>query len=281
MTEPHVTSYLDYRVFLRDWIAYQRRLHPGYSYAAFAAAGGCSKAAIANVLSGSRRPRADTLDAFARAMELSPADRNYLGLLAELDAAPDVTRRREVLDRLLSSPRNPNLRKVEAEPHDAVMRYVEHWYIPAIRELAALPGFRADPAWLAATLHPPISVQQAEDALERLFDLGFLCRDAEGDAVTVREVRFTTEQETFALAAHHVHTVILPQLLESLDTARAAQQHLLTATITLAPEQLPEVKQRLNTVLDQVATLADDRVDDAPRAAYQLGLQLLPLSEPV
>jgi len=280
MPPPRVTAYLDYRTFLQDWLAYQRREHPGYSYAAFAAAGGCSKAALANVLSGARNPRSDTLDAFARAMDLGPSDRNYLGLLAELDAAPDVSRRREVLERILSSDRTEQVRLVEAEPEADLFRYLEHWYVPAIRELAALRGFQDDPAWIAATLRPPISVDEAQQGLDLLFELGFLYRDEAG-RVSLREVRFRSENETWARAADHLHRNVMTQLIEGIDTQDAPIQHLLAATFTLSADQLPEVKQRLNAVLEQLVTLGDDRSDDAPRAVYQLGFQLLPLSEPV
>lgn len=280
MPPPRVTAYLDYRTFLRDWLAYQKREHPGYSYAAFAAAGGCSKAALANVLSGARNPRSDTLDAFARAMDLSPSDRNYLGLLAELDAAPDVSRRREVLERILSSDRTEQVRLVDTEPEADLFRYLEHWYVPAIRELAALRGFRDDPTWIADTLRPPISVEQAQQGLDVLFELGFLFRDETG-GVSLREVRFRSSNETWAIAADHLHRNVMTQLIEGIDTNDAQIQHLLAATFTLSPDQVIEVKQRLNGVLEQLVTLGDDRSDDAPRAVYQLGFQLLPLSEPV
>lgn len=280
MPPPRVTAYLDYRTFLRDWLAYQKREHPGYSYAAFAAAGGCSKAALANVLSGARNPRSDTLDAFARAMDLSPSDRNYLGLLAELDAAPDVSRRREVLERILSSERTEQVRLVDTEPEADLFRYLEHWYVPAIRELAALRGFRDDATWIAATLRPPISVEQAQQGLDLLFELGFLCRNESGE-VSLREVRFRSSNETWAIAADHLHRNVMTQLIEGIDTNDAPIQHLLAATFTLSPDQVAEVKHRLNAVLEQLVTLGDDRSDDAPRAVYQLGFQLLPLSEPV
>jgi len=280
MHAPRVTAYLDYRTFLRDWLTHQKREHPGYSYAAFAAAGGCSKATLPNVLSGARKPRPDTLDAFAQAMDLSPSDRNYLGLLAAFDAAPDVTRRREVLDRILASDRHHQLRLAEKEPEADVMRYLEHWFVPAIRELAALPGFREDPDWIASTLRPSIRPDQAQEALDTLFDLGFLRRTDDGQ-VAVSEVRFRTGQETWEKAAAHIHRSVVPHLLEALDTDNAARQHLLAATITLSPDQLPEVKQRLNALLEQVVTLGDDRPEGGPRAVYQFAVQLLPLSDVV
>lgn len=280
MAAPRIHAYLDYRTFLRDWIADAKRQHPGYSYAAFAAAGGCSKAALANVLSGARHPRADTLDAFARAMGLTPHERNYLGLLAELEAAPDVARRREVLDQILATDRHQQVRITEKEPEGAAMRYFEHWYVPAIRELARLPGFRDDPDWIAATLRPPIAAEAAREALDTLFDLGFLGRDPEG-RVVVEEIRVRTEPETWDHAAAHVHRHVVPHVLGRMTTDRAQEQHLIAATLTVPLDQLPEAKERLTAAVHQVARLGDDTADTGPRAVYLLGVQLLPLSEPL
>jgi uncharacterized protein (TIGR02147 family) len=279
MPTPSITAYLDFRAYLRDWLTHRKELEPGYSYAAFAAEGGCSKAALANVLSGNRHPRPDTLDAFARAMGLSPAERNVLGLLAELDAAPDVRRRRDVLERLLDSELHGQTRHAEVEPGDA-MRYLRHWYVPAIRELATRPGFRAEPEWIAATLTPSIRVDQAREALDTLLDLGFVVREPDG-RVSVREVRFRTANETFAEAAEHVHRHVVPEVLRHFDTDNASRQHLLAHTFLLSPDQVPEAKQRLNTVFEQVATQGDDPSVDGPRTAYLMAVQLLPLSEPV
>ena len=280
MPAPRVTAYLDYRAFLKDWLAHQKRQHPGYSYAAFAAAGGCSKSALPNVLSGSRRPRPGTLDAFARAMELTPSERNYLGLLAELDAAPDVSRRRAVLERILATDRYEQVRIADKEPPADVFRYLEHWYVPAIRELAALPGFQDDPAWIASTLQPSIRPEQAQQALDLLLELGFLSWDADG-RVTLREVSFRSENETWARAADHFHRVVMPQLLEAMDTDHAKRQHLMAGTLTLSADQVPEVKQRINALMEQLATLGDDRADAAPRTVYQVAFQMLPLSDAV
>jgi len=278
MAAPHIYAYLDYRAFLRDWLAHQKRIEPGYSYAAFAQAGGCAKATISNVIHGARIPRPATLDAFARAMGLQPAERNYLGLLVELATAADLTARRRVMEQLLSREAYRQVRMADSEDEEAVVRYLEHWSIAAIRELATLPGFRADPDWLAATLRPPIGPERARRSLEVLFELGFLAHGDDG-TVEPREVRFRTAPETEHRAAAHVHTVVIPELLRTADLSLADQQHLLTATLTVAASELPEFKARLNAVYEQLCTQADDRVDDEPRAVYQLGFQLLPLSE--
>lgn len=277
MSAPRVYDYLDFRAFLRDWFDARKRLDPSYSLAVFARAGDCSKAALANVLSGERTPRAESLDAFARAMALEPAERRYLGLLVDLAAAPDIETRRRVLDQILASERFGKVREAEAAPAEDVFRFFGAWYLPAIYELASLPGFRDDPAWVAAQLVPPISAEQAADALSTLFELETLTREPDGRVVQ-RAIRFRTAPETAQIAIARYQRESVPEMLRRLDTANSAHQHVLAATFTLDAALLTEAKLRLTAVADQLATAADEGTSREGRRVYQLAVQLLPLS---
>lgn len=279
MDLPSVFAYLDYRSFLRDWFEARKRQDATYSHGRFAREAGCSRSTLSNVIAGNRTPRADTLDAFARAMNLDPAERNYLGLLVDLTAAQDLDSRREAMDRILASERYKQVRVAENESDSTVFRYVEHWYVPAVRELAGLPGFRADPEWIAHQLRPRISVDQARDALERLFELDFLRRTGDG-RVEPQEVRFRTEA-TAQSAIMHFHRDQVPALLRHVRLEDHALQHLVASTIVLPDSMLPEVKARLDTLVEQLATLADAAPRDQGARVFQLAVQLLAISEEV
>ena len=278
MNLPNVYAYLDYRVFLRDWFDARKREDDSYSYAAFAKDGGCSKSALANVLSGARNPRSGTLDAFARAMGLSPSERNYLGLLVELAAAQDVQTRQAVMSRILAKEQYKQVRLAESEPEAAVFRYLEHWYLPATRELAMLPEFRADAAWVASMLQPPISEDQAAEALDTLFELDFL-RWKDDGGVEPRDVRFGTEPETNHAAVMRFYQQEIPELLRKLRGDVPDEQHLGTLTVCLDPELMPELKARLTNLVQQIAAMGDTPGTDGPRRVYQLTVQLQPLSQ--
>lgn len=278
MAAPTVFAYLDYRTFLRDWLDARKRTEPDYSYATFARAGGCSKAALANVLGGARAPRPATLDSFARAMGLSPAERNYLGLLTDLAIASDLEKRRATMEKILSVEQYQKMRRAESEADADMFRYLEFWYISAIREMAGLPGFRPDPEWIATAMVPPIRPAEASAALDTLFDLGFLVRDDDG-TVTPRDIRFRTAPESAQDAVGHYHREVIPSLLRTIDTERSAEQHFLAATIVLDASMVPEVKARLNALLDQVLAMRNDTLVQDGRRVYQFGIQLLPVSQ--
>lgn len=277
MNSPSVFSYIDYIAFLRDWFAARKSVEPSYSYGVFARSAGCSKAALANVINGSRSPRASTLDAFARAMELTAPERNYLGLLVELASAPDTATRLDVMKRLLAVDRYGQIRRAEATPSADIERYLAHWWIPAIREMAGLPGFRADPDWIAERMNPPITPTQAEEALTALFELDFLGRNKTGD-VEVQQIRFATAERATGDAVARFHREEIPTLLAGLDVSHHAEQHVMTATITLDPAMVPEAKARLHAAVEQLATMGDAREPQSPGRVFQVAIQLLPVT---
>lgn len=280
MSQPSVFSYLDYRSFLRDWFEARKRSDDGYSYARFAEDGGCSKSTLANVLSGARSPRSGTLDAFARAMSLTPSERNYLGLLVELSEAEGLDRRREVMERILVSERYQQVRLAKGGDESELFRLVEHWYIPAVRELAALPAFRPDPEWIARTLRPSISVDEARDALDRLFELKLL-RYGPNGTVERGEIQFRTEPEVRERAILHLYREAIPELLRRFESTEDYPSHVMAATIILPPDLMAEAKARLSATVNQLAALGDAAGVDGERRIYQLAVQLVPISETV
>ena len=280
MTLPSIFSYLDYRAFLQDWFDARKREDPTYSYARFAEDGDCSRSALANVLSGARTPRAGTLDAFARAMELTPSARNYLGLLVELATAQGLDERRQVMERILAAEHYQQVRLAERGPDSDLFRYIEHWYVAAIRELAALPDFQADPTWIASILRPRISVEEAADALDRLFELGML-RHAVDGSVERREVQFRTENVARQEAILHFYREALPALLRTVEVRADDEQAVMAATLLLPPDLVPEATARVAALTNQLAAMADAAGVDGERRVYQLAVQLIPISDAV
>lgn len=278
MAYPQVFSYIDHRAFLRDWFTARKAADPAYSYAVFAQEAGCSKAALPNAIGTSRRPRASTLDAFATAMALSPPERNYLGLLVELDSAKSAPERVAVMQRIVETPQHGRLRDADAEPGEAIDRYLEHWWIPAIREMASHPAFQPDPAWVAARLYPPITVQQAGDALDTLVELDFLRLEEEGPA-RVPDLRFGSATTTQRGAIGRFHRDQVSEMLCNLDANDHPIQQLSTATLTLDAESFRTLQLQLHAVVSKAAHLADAREPDASSRVYQLAVQLLPISE--
>ncbi len=174
--QPCVHDYLDYRSFFDDWLAWKLATRSRYSLRAFARRAGVSHIFVAKVRDRERHLSAETAGRFAQAMGLDAAACAHFELLvtqATVDAAwlQDELRQRARGQRGMASPEGLTA---------LTMTYLSSWWIPVVRELAYRPDFRADPAWIAERIRPPIAPVQAEAALETLRGLGLLCRQPDG-----------------------------------------------------------------------------------------------------
>ncbi len=275
MQPPSVYDYLDYRAFLRAWLSHRRAVDPGFSFATFARRAGLSRSALPNVLTQGRTPRPKTVDAFARAMDLDPHERNFFELLVALEQADGPTHRRAVLDTMINRRAYGLSERMESRPTD-FERYASRWYHAAIRELARTPGFRPDPAWIAEVLRPRIAVHEAEQALHLLQQLGLI--EIDGDRARVTSVRIDSNDETTARASLRFHAETVPELAARAAEVPPEARHLVGGVLLLSADGLAEAKLVLAAAARKLAALSDDPTAPDGRP-YHFAAQLLPLTD--
>ncbi|MCB9780585.1 MAG: TIGR02147 family protein [Alphaproteobacteria bacterium] len=272
-TRPDVFATLDHRQFLADWFDWRKHENPRFSHRLFARlAGQRSPSLLSEVIKGRRNLTASTSLAFCKAMDLDEEEAAFFGLLVQLDRAVSDEERNEIWEQLSATRRFQQARRIEGE----AVRYLSVWYLPAIRELATCPGFRPDPVWIAATLVPRITTDQAEDALATLQALGMLQIDTDG-GVTVRDTTIVTPHEVAGLAVHNYHRGMLGRAIESIAVFRPAERHLGAVTVAIPGDLLPRLKTELSAFQERILDLCDSASPDRDRVV-QINLQLFPLS---
>lgn len=271
MDAPNLHGYLDYRRFLRDWFDWKKASNPRYSHRLFAKrAGQRSPSLLLLVMDGRRNLTPQTTRAFAGAVGLDDDETRYFALLVRLDQAESAPERASVMDDILALRRFREARRLDA----AAVRYFEHWYFPAIHELANLPAFRPEPDWIARQLVPPIRPVEAAEALEALLELGLLAPDAAG-VPRPTEASVVTPHEVLEAAFAHYHVGMLDRARESVDRFRQAERHLLGLTVSIPAALLPAVKDRLNEVQRELLSMCEQGERDR---VYQLSIAFFPLS---
>ena len=176
MTRPlaiDVFDYLDFRVFLRDCYRDLKEHQRGFSYRWFAREAGMSSPNFLKlVMDGKRNLSAQSIDSFARVLKLTESEVNYFRCLVAFAQAESVPDKNAHFERLCQLRRRPRATIMTTESFDVLT----HWYYVAIAELVDCPGFTPDPAWIAATLVPSISEEEAAEALRVLLAHGVLQR---------------------------------------------------------------------------------------------------------
>ncbi len=272
----HVFAYLDYRAFLRDWFTARKATNPRFSHRVFARmAGQRSPSLLKHVMDGQRNLTPATTEAFIRALRLTKDEAEFFTNLVRLDQASTTAERNQAWERISLTRRFREARRLEGEG----FRYLSHWYIPAIRELAATPGFTADPAWIARTLRPRITPAQARQALATLQELGLLVEDPDGD-LRLADATVVTPHEVARLAVQNYHQGMLARASESIEAFDPEERHLGAVTLAVHPSVVPMLKAEIAAFQERLCELAEG-VDAPLERVYQVNVQLFPLSATV
>lgn len=271
---PDIFSYLDYREFLRDCYRAGKEHVPAFSYRYL-----CQKAGFSSpnfvklVVDGDRNLGQDSIPRFCKAFDLSASESRFFSDLVTLSQETDPDARTEALERLASSKRFRQARRID----QGMFRYLSHWYYPAIREMAARHDFVDDPKWIAAELVPPIKVRRVKEALTVLFDLGLLERDADG-RVRRGDPSLTTGHEVAALGARAYHRQMLERATESMELVDRQQRDISALTVCIEAATVDDLKERIHRFREALLTRCDG--DEDPDVVYQVNIQLFPLARP-
>lgn len=266
-----VYGYLDYRALLRDYYEDRKKHGRGFSYRAFSAAAGLrSPNHLKRVIDGDRNLPPEMALRFADACGFEGDDARYFCELAAFNQAQTTRQKRaryEALCRYRGFRKAHKLDLAQAEYH-------AHWYLPAIRELAASRGFRDDPAWIAKRLLPPISKGEAKKALDTLETLGLLVRDSDGKLVQSEAV-VSTGAETAGVHIVNYHRAMMDRAIEAVDLVPRSERDISALTLCVTPEGLSDLKQRVQEFRRELVGL--EGADGKGTIVVQMNFQLYPL----
>jgi uncharacterized protein (TIGR02147 family) len=271
---PDIFEYLDYRKFLTDYYEAAKENIPGFSYRWFAKrAGYTSPNFLKLVMDGQRNLGAESVDRFADVLKFTQAQRTFFTDLVAFDQADTPEDKNAAFERLAASRRFRNARRIES----AYFEYLSRWYYPAIREMVARTDFQEDAEWIARELLPPIPVAQVREALERLLELGLVCRE-EGGRLTRGDPSITTGHEVRSLAVGNYHRQMLQRAAESIELVPREQRDISALTVCVRAELVPDLKARIHAFREVLLEVCDR--DTQPEVVYQINLQLFPLTQP-
>ena len=278
---PNIFAYLDHRTYLSDWFNWKKTTNPRFSHRMFARlAKQKSPSLLLLVTKGERNLTPSTTRAFIRAMGLSSDEGRFFTLLVQFSNTANPDERNALFERIVASQRFQSARPIEGDG----FRYLSHWFIPAVREMATAPGFQADPVWIGRTLRPRITPTQARLALQVLEQLNMVRIDETGN-VTVADADLVTPHEVAGLAVHNYHRGMLERARDAIDGFKSAERHLGAVTAQVPEEAIADLKRLVAEFQERFLNLAEtansSASNDSPRRVIQMNLQLFPLTSPM
>ncbi len=256
MERPNIFDYIDYRDFLRDMYHFLKISTKGaFSYRVFA-----KKAQMGSpnylklVMDGQRELSNKTINRFCKALSLNKEEGNFFQELVFFCKSSSDEERQHFFNRLKKFKKFKLLQNIQVNQHD----YFSKWYIPVIREMVLLKGFKGDPAWIAKHVEPPITEREAAHALEVLIKLGFLVKGDRGKLVQ-NEPTLATSTDEVSEQLWNYHREMLYKAQYALRQPNE-ERNIASMTLSVSKEQFQEIKKKV----DQFYVQINDYITETP-----------------
>ena len=270
---PEVLDYLEYREFLKDWFVETKKGSPFTSYRYLGQKTGVDPAWLVRVFQKEGHLNEGTLPAFIRLCGLDDRRAEYFKTLYRFNKTKAKQTLSELYYKLME------LRSMEARVlSQPEMAYFGSWACAALRSLIGISKDTSDIVDLASHLNPPISQDDARNALGILKQLGLVEPDGNGGWNITDQILSTGgEVRSHAVRDFHRHTMELAQ--ESLDRHKPEERDISSVVFTAEESDLPEIKRRIEEFRRGLLQFA--RKSERADRVYALNISMFPLSDKV
>lgn len=264
-------SYQDYRQYLRDFYAEEKKRNPKFSFRYFARIAGLpSFNYLKLIMDGKRNLTPFYIKKFVKGLKLNGFGTTYFETLIQMNQSRDPLIQKECFKKLIRIIRGANGLEV---PRDKEEIY-DKWYHWAIREMTLLPDFKEDPEWISKQLKGSITPTQAKKSLSLLKKLRLVGKE-KGKLISInRIVRSSDEVEN--LLIKKLHESFIQKALQALYNIPLNEREFAGLTIALSKEKVSFIKEKIKEwrrELNEILS-AEEKLEEV----YQLNIQFYPLT---
>lgn len=201
---------------------------------------------------------------------LSGRSAEYFELLVSASRTKSVPKQRQLLEKALSL-QDVRIRTIE---HNE-LRFLGHWWIPAVRSFLEISDGVTNPDIIASRIYPPITREQAIDALGVLSSLG-LIKKGPSDRCIVQKAHFSAKGIDKKTSIRNFQKQIINLSLNALETCPAEERDISTLTVTVDHPCVSDLKEMIHEFRKQIQKRVDEV--ETPEVAMQLTVSLFPLT---
>lgn len=270
---PDVLDYLEYREFLKDWFVESKKDNRFTSYRYLGQKTGVDPAWLVRVFQKEGHLNEEALPAFIRLCGFDDRRAEYFRILYRFCKTKAKSSLSELYCRLME------LREMEARVLTSPeFMYFGNWACTALRALIGISENTSDLHAVANHLNPPISQNDARNALEVLKQLKLIEKDGHGGWNITQQI-VTTGGEVKSSAVRDFHRRTLELAQESLDRHSIAERDVSSIVFTVDQADIPEFKQRIEDFRRGLLQFA--KKSEHANRVYALNVSMFPLSEVV
>ena len=260
----------DYRDFLKEYYDRRKAEMPLYSYRMMGDKLGLDSSYLYRVLQKKQHLPAHALPAAKDILALSGRQAEYFELLYSAAVTKDKGKREELMAKALSL-RDVHLHSLQ----QAELKLLENWWIPAVRAYLELNGGVVNLTQIAKDICPPITEDQAKEAIDTLLEVGLVKKMASGK-LALTDAHLTVGGPEKAKAVRQFQRQILGLASDSLENTPVEERNI--STLTLSVDQ--SCFDDLGDMLKEFRRLVQKRVDGVknPDRVMQLSMAFFPVA---
>jgi uncharacterized protein (TIGR02147 family) len=269
MNCPNILDHENYRAYLKDWYIWMKETKSGFSYRTFSKwAGFKSPNQLLLIIGGKRNITAQTMGIFTKILKLKRRERHYFEILVNMNQADTPEAKANYIVEMANY-----FKKYKNNLKQSQYDYLTKWYYPVIREMVTTKWFKNDRRMLSRRIGHRVSPMNVDEAIEKLFSLGLISKDANGDLKQAEAV-VSTGAETQAAASYFYHDQMMRLALDALRKQMPNERNFSAITLACRKEDIQEIAQILNDCRRQILTYLEARGKVKDDDVYQLNLQL-------
>jgi uncharacterized protein (TIGR02147 family) len=272
----NIFTYTDYRKLLTDYYEERKKQNPAFSYQVFATKAGIpNRGFLYNVICGKKNLSKETAHKLTQAMNLKSGEADFFENLVFFNQAKILRERNHYFEKLseckTSVPQTTEVRELRKEQYE----FYSKWYISAVRSLIDMFKFKADYAWIAKTVYPPIKPLQAKKAVILLEKLGLISKNAEGFwSLTDKTITASTEILQLGFLNFQVQTGELA--LNAMKEMTKEQRHISGMTMGISRKAYDVICEEIKIFQSKLQSIAAH--DEGADNVYQFNFQFFPIS---
>jgi uncharacterized protein (TIGR02147 family) len=267
-----IFSYIDYRLFLKDYYEEQKKTSRFFSYRYFAQKAGInSPNFLKQVIDSKRNLTTLTINKFIIALKFGEKEAQFFRHLVLFNQAKTVQEKQEHYVVMLSMMHTIKEQRLNALQHE----YYNHWFVPVIRELVSLFEFKGDYKKLAEAVVPPISISEARFAVGLLKKLCMIEQLPNG-TYKQTAAAIVSDSSVARMAVRSFNREMLRKAELSLDNTPIEERQIFGVTIGISDACYDVLVAEMAAFRDRVVAIVNS--DISSNSVYQMHLQLFPLS---
>ena len=263
----------NYREYLREYYNEQKALKKQFSYRSFSEkAGIAAPSFLFHVIEGKRNLTKNSVVKVSMAIGHTRNEAEFFENMVFFNQAQTITEKTVYYSRLVELRKSIDIAIIPKDRYE----YYSNWYHSVIREVVTFFDFKDDYNRLGSFLVPRIKASEAKASIRLLERLGFIERDAQG-------LYHQTQNLIHARVGPEDHFIIqkfqiemVQTALKAYDTVAVPDRFSSSTTFSISRETFELYKMRLRELQQQLMEMA--RIDEHPGTAYQLTLNLFPVS---